>query len=155
MRRRHLLTLLGAATSGGCLSLGESSAPPVLGKIGITNHAYEPYTVHVLIERDGQPIYWADHEATAGDSVGPGGAELPCAWVNEPGRYVVRARLDGRTTWRSMNVADANVSPISVTLRIGDIHTERGETPDLEIWYTLDPSEPCKMTTTPTETSMK
>ncbi|MCT9098470.1 hypothetical protein [Haloarchaeobius sp. HME9146] len=148
MRRRHLLTLLGAATSGGCLSLGKSSDPTVLGKIDIINHAYEPYTVHVFVERDDQLIYWSTHEATAGDSESAGGAELPCVWGNEPGRYTVRARLEDRTTWQSMNVADAEVSPISISLQIGDYYTERGETPDFEIWHTMNPVEPCETGTT-------
>jgi hypothetical protein len=97
MRRRHFLTLLGAATSGGCFSLGRSSAPPVLGKISIHNHAYEPYTVHVLVEYNGQPIYWADHEATASNDSGPERAVLPCAWDGKAGNYILRARLDART----------------------------------------------------------
>lgn len=78
MRRRHRLTLFGAVTGEGCLSLGRSS-PLVLGKISVHNHAYEPHTVHVLVERDGRPVYWVDHEAMPGCEIGFGGVIVPCA----------------------------------------------------------------------------
>ncbi|WP_458187114.1 hypothetical protein [Haladaptatus sp. NG-WS-4] len=153
MHRRHLLTTLGATIGGGCLSLGGSSAPPLLGRIFVVNRAYEPQTVHVLAERDGQFVYWADHEATAGDDSGPGGAKIPCAWSNEEGRYVVRARLDTRTTWQSINLTDYDSDLLGLALHVGDENTDRHDTPDLTIWHTSNPSERCETATTTTDSS--
>lgn len=155
MRRRHLLTLLGAATSGGCLSLGASSAPPVLGTVKITNHADEPYTVHVLVERDGHPVYWADHEATAADDGTLGGAPVPCPWGDKEGQYMVRARLDDRTEWRSINLTDYDSDQLSLILTVGDPNTDQGDRPDLTIWHTSNPNERCETATTTTGSSMQ
>lgn len=154
MHRRHFLSLIGAAASGGCLSLGRSSTPPALGQISILNHGYEPHTVHVLVERNDQPIYWADHEAPARDDSGPGGGVLPCAWGNKAGKYAVRARLNARTKWHSINLTDYDSEVLGLSLLIGDITTGRQDTPDLTIWRTGNPNERCTKATKTTESSM-
>jgi hypothetical protein len=151
MRRRHFVSLLGTTIVGGCLSSGSSSTSPALGKVSIVNHGYESHTVHVLIERNGEPIYWADHSATAGDDTGPGGAVIPCVWGNKTGKYVVRARLDERTNWRSINIDDYNSEIIGLSLQIGDVNTGRQDTPDLTIWHTSNPNKRCPDATATSE----
>ncbi|MGB9956177.1 hypothetical protein ACOZ4B_07290 [Haloferax prahovense] len=147
MRRRHFVSLLGTALVGGCLSSDSPDTAPTLGQISVVNHGYRPHTVHVLIERNGEPIYWADHSATAGDDIGLGGAVIPCAWGTEAGGYVVRARLDERTEWRAIDIDGYDSESIGLSLQIGDVNTGPRDAPRLTIWHTSNPSERCPTTT--------
>lgn len=153
MRRRHLLVSLAVTASGGCLSLGGSSSTSStskLGEVSIVNHDYEPHRVEVSVERDGNQVYRGEPEATAGDDVSPGGVVLPCEWGTEVGEYVVQARIDTRTDWKSIALTDYDADMISLMLSIGDVNTDRGDDPGLSFWTTSNANESCE---SPTETS--
>jgi hypothetical protein len=153
VQRRHFLVSLVATGLGGCLSLDGTSAPSPgsqLGEVSIVNHDYEPHSVEVSVERDGTQVYSGDHEATAGDGVGLGGASVPCEWGTEVGAYVVEARLDTRTEWESIALSDYDADVLSLLLSIGDGTTERGDDPDLSFWTTSNANKRCSA---PTETS--
>lgn len=137
----------------GAVSRSGGVPSPGARQISAHNHAYEPHTVHVLVERDGRPVYWADHEATAGDEIGSGGSIVPCAWDDEAGTYVVRARLDARTKWQSIDLTDYDSAVLGLILQIGDANTDRHDTPNRTIWRTSNPSERCETTATTAETS--
>ncbi|WP_266080815.1 hypothetical protein [Haladaptatus caseinilyticus] len=147
MRRRHLVTLLGTAAISGCFSRG-STAPPILGEVDIVNFDYKPHTVHVFIERDGHPVYWADHEATARTSASLGGASLPCVWDGKEGKYIVRARLNTRTKWQSINLTEYDSEILGLSIHIGDTDAEEGAPLRLSIWHTSNARARCQVETT-------
>lgn len=93
MKRRALLSSLAIALSG-CLGGGD---PPRsrLAWIWLQNDREERYAVDVTVEDDGQTVY-ADTV-----QLPPGGSETTdvraTSPVEGPGRYVVRATMDGET----------------------------------------------------------
>ena len=60
--RRVLLTsgaVLGLGSLAGCSQITSLfDSPPKLGRIQVENRDDAPHTVHLLVERDGETIYW-------------------------------------------------------------------------------------------------
>lgn len=68
--RRAVLTsgaVFGLGSLGGCSQIASlTSSPPKLGRILVENRDVATHTVHLLVERDGDIVYWQsfDLEAT-------------------------------------------------------------------------------------------
>lgn len=115
----------------------------MLGTVSLVNFSYEPHTVHVLVERDGEPVHWASYEASARTDGAIGGASVPCSWAGEGGRYTVHARLRGETEWRSLDLERFDSDVVAAELQVGDPSTGRGEVPELSVFTTTNPNERC------------
>ena len=95
--------LVGLNSLSGCsqLSLGES--PSKLGRIQVENRDDSPHTVHLLVERDGDIVYWQSFalEATTENDRGQTVRDIRTVsrseWGDTRGDYTVRARLDDET----------------------------------------------------------
>ena len=105
--RRELLTAgmaVGVGSLAGCSeALSLSDSPPKLGRVSVENRDDTPHTVHLLVERDGDLVYWQsfDLEATSENEQGQKVRDIRTVprseWGDTRGDYRVRARLDHET----------------------------------------------------------
>lgn len=76
----------------------------------MTNARPTVQTVHVLVSFDGEPVTWRTIEAVAAydpETNEAGGGAIEPDWPDERGTFVVRARLGDRSSWQTLNPADA------------------------------------------------
>lgn len=135
-RRRLLSGVLGGglAIFGGCLGAsGGDGAAARLGYVRMANWHDEPHTLHVLVERDGEPVHWTSY-ALESASDGVRTATLEQDWTGTPGEYVVYVRRDGRTSWKEFEAGEGTGDCFGVEARVN----EAGE---LGIWYEQKPAE--------------
>ena len=107
LTRRELLTagmVAGVGSLAGCSgALSLSDSPPKLGRVRVENRDDAPHTVHLLVERDGELVYWQsfDLEATSENEQGQKVRDIRTVprseWGDTPGDYYVQARLDHET----------------------------------------------------------
>lgn len=106
-RRRVLNTaaVVGLGALVGCSQVSAMlDSPPKLGRIRIENRDDAPHTVHLLVERDGEVVYWQsfDLEATYENDQGQTVRDIEIVpqseWGDVRGDYHVRARLDDATS---------------------------------------------------------
>lgn len=94
----------------GCSALSPDSDRPTrtayLAALTLRNHDPEARTLHVLVEQDGEPVYWRSHR------LGPRGGEgaiveVDPSWdVDASGEYVVRGRVDDSADWRTFDLTE-------------------------------------------------
>lgn len=125
-----------AAVSGG----GTSGAE--LGDVTVENGDGTAHTVHVLVERDSEPVY--------GTAVALDGASAPAngsdfgsvdsavldrsAWTGESGDWTVYTRVDANTSWKAHPVPDDDRTCAAVRLKIETDGSVTGFTPDCDSW---------------------
>ncbi|ADD05398.1 uncharacterized protein Nmag_1824 [Natrialba magadii ATCC 43099] len=103
MDRRSLIhTAVGASfILSGCLSRSDGNsetAGTVLTEVSIDNTEQEEHTVELEIEYDDNIIHSASHTIDAADGNIAGGKEVSLDLPEEPGEFIIRATVDGRTT---------------------------------------------------------
>jgi hypothetical protein len=106
--RRGLLaagSLLGLGSLAGCSQVRSLfDSPPKLGRIQVENRDDAPHTIHLLVERGGEIVYWQSFEldATAENEQGQTVRDIRTVsrseWGDERGDYEVLARLDRETS---------------------------------------------------------
>lgn len=118
IRRRALLaggTSL-VTSLAGCSSLADSftgsevDGPPPLYEIVAENRREEQCLVDLLVERDGEIVYWEMNDVPVahpdGDEDHSRAFQLDSPEWPACGTHVVRARLDGQSTWAKFDFAD-------------------------------------------------
>lgn len=142
LNRREILQLggvsLGVGTAG-CTSVGiNSSGPPRLVKLTIGNHDPEPYTVYVMLLKDGEPVFWnvMDADAANPDTNRPGGGRLE-GYPTEADSYVLYAWRDDqpRSDWQRFDFGDHDAECVGIYIQIGYFDSDTGE---LRIYRTYD-----------------
>lgn len=131
MRRRHVLAALPALGTAGCLGTGlplggGSSDATELRDLSVGNFHDEPHVVHLLVEYDGEVVHWRSYDVEAMHEVTedgttydkPGGARVPCAWPAEPGRIVLRARVDDREAWETFDLTEEDADCLVVDAQV-------------------------------------
>lgn len=114
--RREFLgggAVVGLGSLAGCSRMSSlTSSPPKLGRIQVENRDDAPHTVHLLVERDGDIVYWQsfDLEATEENDQGQTVRDIRTIprskWGDTRGDYHVRARLnDASITEDTVGVA--------------------------------------------------
>lgn len=108
LTRRQLLatgTLVGLGSMAGCSHVSSLlDSPPKLGRIRVENRDDAPHTVHLLVERGEDIVYWQsfDLDATSENEQGQTVRDIKqvprSTWGDTPGDYHVRARLDDETS---------------------------------------------------------
>ena len=147
--RREFGLVAAVALSGaaGCSALSDDGPPlrtTYLASLELQNADAAERRLHVLVERNGEPVYWQTHR------LGPHAREgeddrvdVDPTWdVAESGEYVVRARVDDSPDWRTFDLAV--LPPVegedpphceAIELRVSD--------GGVEVWYDLDGPETC------------
>ncbi|RBI62185.1 hypothetical protein DMJ13_09900 [halophilic archaeon] len=144
MRRRHVLAALPALGTAGCLGTGlplggGSSDGTELRDLSVGNFHDEPHVVHLLVEYDGEVVHRQSYDVEAVHEVTedgttydkPGWASVPCAWPAEPGRIVLRARVDDRESWKTFDLAEEPAD----CLHVKGIIDRKGE---FDFWSSSD-----------------
>ncbi|WP_254543575.1 hypothetical protein [Halomarina pelagica] len=110
-RRRFLVSgassLAALATLGGCSSPGLTGEPaaPALGRVWISNFTDRARRIEVRVLRDGGVVHERAYDVPAARKSGePGERDVECAWSNEAGHHVVRARHAGDDEWTSLDL---------------------------------------------------
>jgi hypothetical protein len=138
--RRRLLAAVGTtgvAALAGCSTAAGSSASR-LAYVRVANWHAEPHTVHVLVERDGTLVHWSSHDLAA-RADGIATQPLDQTWADDEAEFVVRVRIDDRSTWKAFDLAGRDGDCYGVEARIDD----QGR---LGVWYEQSPSQ-CRATT--------
>ena len=123
-RRRYLLLLTSVATSlAGCQSIrrsdDETPVGPELLAIGVGNWHSKPHTVRVRVRRNGDPVF--QREVTLDSYSEQSDADETTfrdALPDEPGRYEITARRDGRPE-RTAEITDEDVCRVDVVVQKG------------------------------------
>jgi len=113
-RRRVLTAAAGSlAALAGCASvLGSEKDTPTapIYRLTVANETQAPQTVHLQLLDGEDLVYW--RAVTVGapnpDAFTTGIALAP-GFPLEPGSYTLRARLDGREEWRTLEYTDVTV----------------------------------------------
>ncbi|WP_327053504.1 hypothetical protein [Halomicrococcus gelatinilyticus] len=131
MRRRRLLGSLSALVTvgllGAVLPFGSESNATELRDLTVSNHDDEPHVVHLQVEHDGDLVHWQSYDVEAKHTVFGdesaydvvGGADVPCAWPAEPGRIVLRARVDDRSEWETYDLGESDADCRVVEAHVG------------------------------------
>jgi hypothetical protein len=149
LSRRRLLSLsaAGVAALAGCggtnarnaSNAGGSDGAATLGYVRVTNRHDEAHTMHVLVERDGEVVFWSSYVLDAGsDSATSTYVEGP--WTDEQANYTVHFRIDERSEWRTFSTARTDLPCYGLEGRV----SADGE---LGVWVEHTPDE-CRSTTT-------
>lgn len=127
--RRAVLAGAGAAALGGLAGCSGAAGDPEDGAASgagdgarlayvrlVNNHA-AAHTVHVLVQRGGEPVHWSSHRLAGG---GGDAAETTVAssWTNEPGEFSVFVRLDSADDWSEFDVGDGTVECYGFEARV-------------------------------------
>jgi hypothetical protein len=141
--RRALLAAAGTAAAGalaGC-SGGETDAETPedgdggdgggarLAYLRAANRDDAAHTVHVLVQRGGDPVHWSSHDLSAdGDGTT---ASVSTDWEGSESP-VVHVRLDGESSWSTFDLGERAESCYGVEARV-----DAGG--DLSVWYEVTP----------------
>ena len=148
-RRAFALLAAGAlSVAAGCGVLSFGDDAPVrtsyLASLELQNSDAVERRLHVLIERDGDPVYWRTHRLGPHD-VGSEDDRLdvdPTWGVAASGEYVVHARVDDSHDWRTFDLTELppvegedppHCEGIELEVREGGVG----------MWYQLDEPEGC------------
>ncbi|WP_277542494.1 hypothetical protein [Haloarcula laminariae] len=107
MNRRRLLATTGlglGSLSAGCLSRFTDASEGQLSEVTVLNSAPGPRTVSVRVHRGDELVHESTHELKGSDHAMVSATAVEC-WGEEPGEFVVAARLDGGD-WTERNVTD-------------------------------------------------
>lgn len=126
-RRRVLVGAGAAAAAGlaGCAGSGSGDAgggdpgdgTARLAYVRLVNQHSTDHVVHVLVQRDGDPVHWSSHDLDADGDVGAT-ATVERTWADEPGAFAVFVRLDDADDWTEFDVGDGSVDCYGVETRI-------------------------------------
>jgi hypothetical protein len=120
-------------------STGDDTAS--LGYVRLLNRHEEAHTLHVLVERGGDIVFWSSYDLGAGPNTTTQPVEGP--WQNEPAPYTVHFRVDEREQWRTFSTAKTELPCYGLEARV---NAEGG----LGVWVEHEPDE-CRTTETATD----
>jgi hypothetical protein len=131
MKRRAVLSVSVGIAVSGCLGWA-TRAPKRIGVIRLVNERSEPYTIDVVIERDGEEAFSQEYQLGTTQDASTVSIDTP---LQEAGRPVIRFRVDDQ--WVSMYPEEYE----RVEGHCIDVHFQlhRGGT----IGYDADPSTKC------------
>ncbi len=127
----------GVAGVAGCLDAsgaeaGGDAAASRLAYVRVANWHGEPHTVHVLVQRGGDPVHWSSHDLPSGEDT-PTTAAVTKSWAADRGAFSVYVRLDDADTWKQFDVSDGGgANCYGVEIRVGADGT-------LGVWYEQNP----------------
>lgn len=109
--RRRLLGAVGTSAiplTDGCLDIfdNDDSAPPRLSSITVQNSHDRPHRIGVLVEEDGELVHWSGHDLDAVEDHTADSKRVSSTWTSDPARFVVHARLDDETSWKTSTLVD-------------------------------------------------
>jgi hypothetical protein len=145
--RREFALLAAGALSGaaGCSALSSEDEPlrtSYLASLELQNTDAVERRLHVLIERDGEPVYWRTHRLGPSDGDGSHVDVDPTWDVAEGGAFLIRARVDDSPDWRTFDLTELPpvkgeepppCEAIVLEVREGGVGT----------WYNADGAETC------------
>ena len=130
MRRRRLLATLPALATAGCLGtdlpFGGGPDATELRDLVVRNIHDEPHVVHLQVEYDGDLVHQGSYDVRGMRTVTEdgatfdvaGGADVPCAWPTDPGRIVLRGRVDDRTEWTRVDLGESDADCLYVNAQV-------------------------------------
>lgn len=146
-QRRTLVAILVVlhVLLAGCASFPGSSTGETaeLGHVTVENADDTEHTVHVLVERNSDPVYGT---TVTLDAVSPPINESDLgsidtrilndsAWPNKSGNWTVYTRVDTNTAWQAHSVpTDTDVECYSVKLKVEIDSSVTSFTPDCDSW---------------------
>lgn len=133
--RRGTLQIGGTALVtglAGCGSVGGRSGA-TLDVVNVVNEREDPHIVHLLVEHDGEIVYWSSLDLPAattreGGVIEAEGTVIEDEWPDRPGRIVVHARLDDHSSWNSLALHEKSSGCHMVRA-----HVERTEQPATDV----------------------
>ncbi|WP_313693746.1 hypothetical protein [Halorarum halobium] len=140
---------VGAAGLAGCLGEGAANQAEVggdgsdsrLAYLRVANEDAVDHTVHVLVQRNGEPVHWSDHELDDGDREMTS-ETVEQSWTGSADEITVYLRLDDEDEWESFDIADGGGDCFGAMAKV-DAEGEFG------VWFQQNPPA-CE--TTPTAT---
>lgn len=106
-----------AADAGG--SLGDGSAR--LAYVRLVNRHATAHTVHLLVQRAGEPVHWSSHDLDGSDAgSGESTRTVDRTWGTDPGPFAVYVRLDDGDEWTEVSVGDGSADCYGIETRITD-----------------------------------
>lgn len=140
-RRRMLAAAgaVGAAGFAGCLgddttnqAGGDGGVDSKLAYLRVANEHRDDHAVHVLVQRDGEPVHWSDHDLAAG-AAGMTSETVEQSWTGADDEITVYLRLDDDPEWQSFNIAEGGGDCYGAMAKVnGD-----GE---FGVWFQQNPS---------------
>lgn len=129
----------------GCTAVsgGDGGSDAELGAITVENSDETAHTIHVLVERDSEPIYGT---AIALDSVSPPANESDfgsidsavinsSAWTADSANWTIYTRVNTNTSWEAHSLlSEDNRACYSVRLKIETDGSVTSFTPDCVSW---------------------
>ncbi|WP_277554906.1 hypothetical protein [Halobaculum limi] len=104
-----------AADAGG--SLGDGNAR--LAYVRLVNRHATAHTVHLLVQRAGEPVHWSSHDLAESDAAsGEAARTVDRTWGSDPGAYSVYVRLDDADEWTEVSVGDGSADCYGIETRI-------------------------------------
>lgn len=123
-----------ASTSGGT---GNTAS---LGYVRVSNRHDATHTMHVLVERDGEVVFWSSYELGTESNRATKSVDGP--WTTDQANYTVHFRTDEREEWRTFSTAKTDLSCYGLEGKV-DADGKLG------IWVEYTPDS-CETTTTTT-----
>jgi hypothetical protein len=127
LSRRRLLAAssAGIAALAGCGGVNaqneRSEGTASLGYVRVVNRHDADHTVHVLVERGGEVVFWSSYDlSAAGDDASAVAVEGPWTDAAAEAAYEVRFRVDDRTEWKTFSTAESDLDCYGLEARVND-----------------------------------
>ena len=122
-RRRLLAATASAAATAAMAGCGgtnarnnRAAAETSLGYVRVVNEQTVDHTIHVLVERDEEVVFWSSYDLSAADD-DPSPLPVEGPWT-DGGGYKLYFRLDEDDEWATFETGDADCYGLEV--RVGD-----------------------------------
>jgi hypothetical protein len=142
--RRGMLAAVGVAGASGlagCAGIGASGAATdagdgttLLAYVRVVNNDEVEHTVHLLVERSGEPVHWSSHKLKNRAADGKSRERIAGSWTETPSTYTIYARLDDATEWQKFDIGEEGVTCYGVEARVD---SDAG----LSLWFKQTPNE--------------
>ena len=139
---------LGAAGLSGCLGTEAANATgsgggsdSKLAYLRVANEDDVAHTVHLLVQRQGEPVHWSSHDLAAGNYEVTS-RTIEQSWTGADDEVTVYFRLDDAEEWDSFDIDDGRGDCYGAMAKVDD----EGE---FGVWFEKDPPA-CETTATTT-----
>ncbi|MFC7202427.1 hypothetical protein ACFQJC_02795 [Haloferax namakaokahaiae] len=141
LTRRRLLHLGSVALMGGVAGCSSAAEPPhpTLGELDVVNFDSTSYTVHVLLFRAGDVVYWASEPVEPATDHTLGGARFDGYPTESIDELVVRRDDQPKPEWERFDLTEYETDCLGFSIHIGDV--DRRNPGEVSIWKTTNPRE--------------
>jgi hypothetical protein len=122
-----------AGVGGGQASAQSGDGTSLLAYVRVVNNDDTGHTVHVLVERSGDPVHWSSHELGRQQS-GDNRERIAGSWTESPAKYTIYVRIDDATEWQKFDIGDEGVTCYGIEARVD-------KEAKLSLWFRETPNE--------------